>query len=167
MPAAIYEFGPFRLDTEAHLLLKGNTRVNLTPKSFDLLQVLIENAGRALRKSEILEAVWPDTQVEEGNLTFQVSALRKVLSPEACSWIESVPRYGYRWSAPVIVHPVAQGLVRATTADVIPGHRIKIHADGPPRRAPGFWTRARSWITALRITALALALARAIEFLSP
>ena len=160
MPAAIYEFGRFRLDTGAHRLLKEDTRVSLTPKSFDLLRVLIENQGRAMRKSEILEALWPDTQVEEGNLTFQVSVLRKALGPEARSWIETVPRHGYCWSASVIVYPVADGPGRAPAADLIP-RRIKVEAEGPSRRIPGFWTRAGLWITAI-----AAVLAGAVEFLS-
>ena len=122
---AFYEFGPFRLDTGTHRLLKDDTRVSLTPKSFDLLRVLIENQGRAMKKSEILEALWPDTQVEEGNLTFQVSVLRKALGPEARSWIETVPRHGYCWSAPVIVHPVEDGLVRVPAADLLPRRESK------------------------------------------
>jgi DNA-binding winged helix-turn-helix (wHTH) protein len=70
-PARIYEFGPFLFDTGAHRLLKENTPVSLTPKSFDLLRILIENRGRAMSKSELLEALWPDSQVEEGNLAFR------------------------------------------------------------------------------------------------
>jgi len=103
----VYEFGKFQLDTSARRLTKEGTSVNLSPKSLDLLQVLVANPGRALSKSELLELLWPGTQVEEGNLAFQVSVLRKALGQEAGTWIETVPRHGYRWSAPVVVRSAA------------------------------------------------------------
>ncbi len=104
-PGSIYQFGPLQLDTRARRLLRDGTPLTLPPKSFELLQVLLENHGRAMSKSELLEALWPDAQVEEGNLAFQVSVLRKALGPEAGAWIETVPRHGYRLSAPVVTHP--------------------------------------------------------------
>jgi DNA-binding winged helix-turn-helix (wHTH) protein len=128
-PALIYEFGPFQFDTGAHRLLKENTPVSLTPKSFDLLSILIENRGRAMSKSELLEALWPDSQVEEGNLAFQVSVLRKALGPDVGSWIETVPRYGYRLSAPVVIHPVADAPAPEPAVD------STIHAKAPARHA--------------------------------
>lgn len=107
-----YEFGPLQLDTRARRLLRENIPVPLTPKSFELLEVLVENHGRALSKAELLDALWPDTQVEEGNLVFQVSVLRKALGSEAGTWIETVPRYGYRLGAPVVTHPAADPEIR-------------------------------------------------------
>jgi len=145
-PALIYEFGPFQFDTGAHRLLKGNTPVSLTPKSFDLLRILIENRGRAMSKSELLEALWPDSQVEEGNLAFQVSVLRKALGPEVGSWIETVPRHGYRLIAPVVTHPVADAPAPAST---VPG---TMHAEAPVRRAYRLLTGASLGIVALAVT---------------
>lgn len=142
----IYEFGPFQFDTGAHRLLKGDTPVSLTPKCFDLLLILIENRGRAMSKSELLEALWPESQVEEGNLAFQVSALRKALGPEAGSWIETVPRHGYRLSAPVVIHPAAY--VPAPT----PGGIGMIHPEAPVRGSSRFLKGAVLGIVALAVT---------------
>jgi hypothetical protein len=61
----------------------GEHPVKLTPKSFELLRILLENQGRAMSKSELLDALWPDVEVEEGNLPFQISMLRNALGPEA------------------------------------------------------------------------------------
>lgn len=97
----IYEFGPFRLDVGARRLYRDSVPVTLTPKCYDLLFVLVVRHGQALSKSELLETVWPDVEVEEGNLTFQMAALRKALGPEAAGWIETVPRFGYLFSVPV------------------------------------------------------------------
>ena len=88
-----YDFGGLRLDPAARRLFRDDGPVPLTPKCFDLLLLLVENRGRALSKSELIEKLWPETEVEEGNLAFQVSALRKALGPEAAKWVETVPRH--------------------------------------------------------------------------
>ena len=79
MPAgsSIYEFGPFRLDSVGRLLLRGDHPVSLTPKAFDLLFYLVERHGRLVTKQELISALWPDAFVEEANLTYTMSALRK------------------------------------------------------------------------------------------
>jgi DNA-binding winged helix-turn-helix (wHTH) protein len=141
----IYEFGPFKFDTGARRLLKGNTPVSLTPKSFDLLRILIDHRGRALSKSELIEALWPDSQVEEGNLAFQISVLRKVLGPEGNSWIETVPRHGYRWSALPVEDVPAQ-----------PGGGMVIPPEASARRASGFLKGALVGIVALAVTGAVL-----------
>ena len=74
-----YEFGPFVLDTVQHLLLKEQEPVTLTPKTYDALLVLVRNSGRMLPKEELMAALWPDSFVEESNLTQQVSMIRKAL----------------------------------------------------------------------------------------
>ncbi|MBI3679065.1 MAG: winged helix-turn-helix domain-containing protein [Acidobacteria bacterium] len=101
----LYEFGEFRLDTVSQRLLHGNQIVTLTPKVFDLLAVLVQSQGRILSKEELMKAVWPDTYVEEGNLTQNISVLRKTLGAGATieDYIETIPRQGYRFIAPVIV----------------------------------------------------------------
>lgn len=100
----IYEFGPFRFDSTQHLLFRKNEVISLPPKSLETLLVLVENHGQLVEKEDLMKAVWPDTFVEEANLTVHVSALRKVLHDEAngSSYIETVPRRGYRFVAPVI-----------------------------------------------------------------
>jgi DNA-binding winged helix-turn-helix (wHTH) protein/TolB-like protein/tetratricopeptide (TPR) repeat protein len=99
----LYEFGPFRLDLQEQRLLSEGKPVPLTPKSFELLRVLVENPGRLLPKDELLKLVWPDSYVEEGNLSHHVFALRKALGDEKLSaqYIETVPRRGYRFIADV------------------------------------------------------------------
>src|SRR6266550_7969287 len=98
-----YEFGRFRLKPDERLLLRGEEFVPLTPKAFDILLTLLENDGRIVRKDDLMKKVWPDTFVEEGNLTQNVSLLRKALGESATGpqFIETVPRRGYRFVAPV------------------------------------------------------------------
>src|SRR5258708_30259933 len=96
-----YEFGPFRLDSKARVLLRGTEVVPLTPKAFDSLLVLVENRGSPVGKDDLMKQVWPDTFVEETNLTQQVSLLRKVLDEDSggASYIETIPKRGYRFTA--------------------------------------------------------------------
>ncbi len=98
-----YEFGPFRLDAAERLLLRDGEPVLLPPKAFDTLLVLVANCGHILRKDDLLKAVWPETVVEENNLSQYVSALRKALgdAPDGHRYIETVPKLGYRFVAPV------------------------------------------------------------------
>ncbi len=99
----IYEFGRFRLSTSEKQLLRDGVPVSLTPKAFDLLAVLVENRGHLLEKSELLERVWPDSFVEEANLSVKMSEVRRVLGegPTDHHYIETVPRRGYRFVAEV------------------------------------------------------------------
>jgi TolB-like protein/DNA-binding winged helix-turn-helix (wHTH) protein/Tfp pilus assembly protein PilF len=99
----IYEFGPFRLIPEERQLLRDNQLVPLTPKSFDLLVVLVENSGHLIEKDELLKRIWPDSFVEEANLSVNVSALRRALGegPNEHQYVETVPRRGYRFVASV------------------------------------------------------------------
>src|ERR1700704_3455625 len=98
-----YEFGRFRVKSEERLLLRGEDLVPLTPKAFDILLTLLENDGRLVNKDDLMKKVWPNTFVEEGNLTQNVSLLRKALGESANGpqFIETVPRRGYRFVAPV------------------------------------------------------------------
>ena len=75
----LYEFDSFRLNPADHSLLCGGKPVSLTPKSFDILVTLIESNGRLVTKDELMKKIWPDSFVEEANLTVNVSALRKAL----------------------------------------------------------------------------------------
>src|SRR5580693_10113547 len=101
MPAqanGIYEFGSFRLDPVERMLLSEGQVVALSPKAFDLLFVLVRKAGRVVDKDELMREVWPDTFVEENNLTVNISALRKTLGRTSADQrhIQTVPRRGYR-----------------------------------------------------------------------
>ena len=99
----IYEFGPFQLIPEERQLLRDNQPVPLTPKSFDLLVVLVEHSGHLIEKAELMKQVWPDSIVEEANLSVNVSAVRRALgeSPNENQYLETVPRRGYRFIASV------------------------------------------------------------------
>lgn len=101
--ASRYEFGPFRLDAARRTLSRGDDPVSLTARAFDVLLALVERAGRTVEKDELLRLVWPDTIVEEANLTQQVFTIRRVLGadPDQNPYIITVPRRGYSFVAPV------------------------------------------------------------------
>src|SRR5215510_5509902 len=96
-----YEFGRFRLKVAERVLLREGELVPLTPKVFDILVTLVENGGQVVAKDDLMKRVWPNTFVEEGNLTQNISLLRKALgeTPGGVQFIETVPRRGYRFVA--------------------------------------------------------------------
>ena len=93
------EFGPYRLDARRRLVWKGEALLEVPPKAAELLAVLASEAGEVVPKEELLRRVWPDTFVEEANLSVNVSILRKALGDQADGrpWIQTVPRRGYRF----------------------------------------------------------------------
>jgi serine/threonine protein kinase len=118
-----YAFGPFRLDSEKRVLVRDGRPVSLTPKTAEILLVLVENAGHLVDKDELMKRVWPDAVVEEGNLNKNVSLLRKALgdSDGGPEYIETVPKRGYRFVAPVneVTHAEIGFQTRASTANLI------------------------------------------------
>jgi len=99
----IYEFGDFRLETAEQLLLHRGQPISLTPKAFDTLLVLVQSSGHLVEKDELMKRVWADAFVEEANLARNVWALRKTLEDDNGEhrYIETVPKRGYRFIAPV------------------------------------------------------------------
>jgi DNA-binding winged helix-turn-helix (wHTH) protein/TolB-like protein/Flp pilus assembly protein TadD len=97
----LYVFGPYRLDAHERRLLRDGEPVPLPPRAFDLLLALVARAGSLATKEELLSEVWAGTFVEEVNLSYTVSLLRKALGEEG--YIETVPKSGYRFIAPVSV----------------------------------------------------------------
>lgn len=98
----IYEFGDFLLDTGEKELRKLNGEVvSVPPKAFELLAFLVENKGRLLEKNELLDKVWADSFVEEGNLKINVHTLRKIINVNGEEFIETIPRRGYRFKPEV------------------------------------------------------------------
>ena len=99
----IYEFGPFRLDCAERVLFRHDQPLTLTPKAFDLLLALVEQHGHVIEKEELMGTVWPETMVEESNLTHHISVLRKTLGESVGepAYIETIPRRGYRFVAEV------------------------------------------------------------------
>jgi len=96
-----YRFGEFTVDANQKVLLRNATPIALTPKVFDTLLVLVENAGRIVEKDALMNRVWPDAFVEESNLTFNIQQLRKALGDSAREpcFIETIARRGYRFIA--------------------------------------------------------------------
>jgi TolB-like protein/DNA-binding winged helix-turn-helix (wHTH) protein/Flp pilus assembly protein TadD len=101
----LYTFGSFVLDSRKRRLSRADSPVFLTPKAFDVLLFLVQNPNRLVTKEELLQAVWADTFVEEGNLKYYISQLRKALgdNSEDTRLIVTIARKGYHFTAPVIV----------------------------------------------------------------
>ncbi len=96
-PGPTYEFGGFRLLPWERLLLRDGMPIPLTPKAFDLLVYFVERPGRLIEKAALLDALWPEVAVEEANVAFQISALRKAMEPGGADLIQTVPTKGYRF----------------------------------------------------------------------
>jgi DNA-binding winged helix-turn-helix (wHTH) protein len=99
----VYQFGPYHLDASLSRLACGHETITIPPKTFDLLLLLVRNHHRVIPKTEVIETLWPNTFVDEGNLTQHVYTLRKALGdrPDGQPYIETVPRRGYRLAAEV------------------------------------------------------------------
>ena len=109
-----YEFGPFRIDQAERLLRSGPNVVPLPPKALETLMVLLESAGQAVEKEVLIKSVWPDTFVEEGVLTQNISLLRKTLNETPQSrYIETIPKRGYRFVAQVSVNSPSESKERS------------------------------------------------------
>ncbi len=135
---SLYEFGAFRLDASERTLWRDGLLVPLTPKAFETLAILVEHRGKLLEKEALLSAVWPDSFVEEGNLAVQISLLRKTLGEEG--FIETVPRRGYRFVAPV--------------REILPEPTIELASLRPPMDSNAV---SRRGVLAASATAVALA----------
>lgn len=140
----LYSFGPFRVDVRERTLHSGNQLIQLTPKVFDLLVLMVENPGHLLEKDDLLKTLWPETFVEDANLSVNVSTLRRALgeSPTDVRYIETVPKRGYRFIANV------SDITPAASADmmVVPAARKELRTI----------RRNRSWMLAFVATGSAL-----------
>ena len=124
----LYEFGPFRVDPREHLLLRDGEALALTPKAFETLLVLIQNNGHLMLKDELMKALWPDSFVEEVNLSQNISVLRRVLgdTAQASRYIVTVPGKGYRFV----------GEVRTLTSEVVVSEVVTSEFVAPEVLAP-------------------------------
>lgn len=115
-PGDLFEFGSFVLDPAKQQLFRDGDTVPLTPKTFDLLRVLVENHDRTLSKEELIKSVWPDSFVDQSNLTQQVAMIRRALGDTAgdSRFVTTVPARGYRFTAEVVRRP-SGGVVEDTT----------------------------------------------------
>src|SRR6201998_4849294 len=99
----LYEFGPYRIDPTKRVLMRGEDAVQLPSKVFETLLVLVQHSEEVVSKEELLKEVWPDSFVEESNLSQSIFLLRKALgdTPENRQYIVTLPGRGYRFAAPV------------------------------------------------------------------
>jgi Tol biopolymer transport system component/DNA-binding winged helix-turn-helix (wHTH) protein len=112
------EFGDFLLDLKEKVLLRNGERLAINPKTFQLLAALVEDPGHLVEKERLIQTLWPDSFVEEANLAFTVSLLRKALGENAQDpkFIETVPRRGYRFVGDVRKRANGNGSVKIETA---------------------------------------------------
>lgn len=126
----LYEFGPFRVDAEKETLLRSGDPVPLTPKTFQILLVLVRHSQEIVTKDDLLKAVWPDTFVEEANLSRNIFMLRKALgeSPQDHKYILTVPGRGYRLAENVRLVPDQE-------FSLVAAHRQKVEVQVTGKRS--------------------------------
>src|SRR5258708_3659660 len=141
----LFLFGPFFLNTAERTFRKDSELIQLTPKVFDLLTVMVENPGRLLEKDSLLKELWPETFVEEANLSVNVSTLRRALgeSPLEVRYIETVPKRGYRFIA-----EVREITLEAPIADL-----VSSAVEAPNARSDVSRRSSRRWLVAAWIAA--------------
>jgi DNA-binding winged helix-turn-helix (wHTH) protein/tetratricopeptide (TPR) repeat protein len=132
-----YEFGGFRLDAENHGLWRGAKLVAIAPKALELLILLIRRDGNIVSREELLETIWRGTYVEEANINYTVSQLRKILgenSSEKTLFVQTVPKQGYRFVAEVKeifetdrAAELAAGSPAANSSPGVSGAQIRWH----------------------------------------
>jgi TolB-like protein/Tfp pilus assembly protein PilF len=117
-----YEFGPFRVDTRERQLMRNGEVVPLRPKVFDILLMLVQNSGHILTKNDVMNHIWSDTTVEEGNISRTISTLRNALGerPHEHRYIETIPWRGYRFIATVKKIRTGEGVERIDSIGVLP-----------------------------------------------
>ena len=130
----LLEFGPFRIDLEERVLMRDHEAIPLSPKAFETLLVLVQHSERVVLKDDLMKILWPDTFVEESNLSQHISQLRKALGDKAHvpEYIVTVPGRGYRFAQKVVEFPDANGelvvqshsIERVTVEETESGHAI-------------------------------------------
>ena len=141
----LYEFGPFRLDPEKELLLREEETVSIAPKALQILLVLIRHQKQVVTKDDLMKTIWPDTFVEEANLSRNIFLLRKALgeSPQDHTYIVTVPGRGYRFAEDVqLVGDRELNIVAASHSNV----QVQVEE-----------TRSWGWIAAAAVLLIGLA----------
>ena len=158
-----YEFGEFRVDRLDRVLMREGQLVPLTPKVFDLLLLLIENHGHVVGKDRLMSEVWPDTFVEEGNLTQNISLLRKALGEKR--YIQTIPRRGYRFVGDIrlVQHDNGEIIIHEHTRSRIlvnEGETLETSPDSAPiliaASQTTFWSRRNVVLLGSVVVAIAL-----------
>jgi DNA-binding winged helix-turn-helix (wHTH) protein len=146
----LYRFGQFALDSRRRTLSRADSPIPLTPKAFDVLVFLAQNPNRLVTKEELLQGVWGNTFVEDGNLTQYISHLRKALgdNPEDIRLIVTIARKGYQFTADVTVAEASDTVKQAAVP--VPATSLLAQtqpvrgtpADEAAPRAPKHWRKA-------------------------
>ena len=129
-----YEFGPYRVDSSKRVLTKAGEAISLTPKATEILLLLLRNAGQLIEKQELMKEVWPDTFVEEANVTQNIFTLRRALGDDrsGARYIETVARRGYRFVAAVRTSGGSDGQSDGSVSGLITDTKNRNGAAGPP-----------------------------------
>ncbi|HXW05943.1 MAG TPA: winged helix-turn-helix domain-containing protein [Vicinamibacterales bacterium] len=161
-----YEFGVFSLDLAEHRLLRHGQPVPLTPKVFELLRVLVQRAGHLVSKEQLMKEVWGNSFVEESNLNRGISVLRKALRESADErYIETVPKVGYRFVAPVVERANEAHPATASRANPRTGGDPESSMTGTASRTLPVWAGGSlSPVRAFGIAAAALLIIGALAF---
>src|SRR5215470_6480233 len=123
-----YQFGSYRLNVNECKLWRGTEEIRLRPKLFSLLVIFIKHQGQMLEKEELMRTLWPDSIVEDSNLTVNINALRAVLNDQ--TYIETVSKRGYRFVPEVkVIHESSIAHSPADARDLIepPGGALPLH----------------------------------------
>jgi DNA-binding winged helix-turn-helix (wHTH) protein/predicted Zn-dependent protease len=144
-PKVLYEFGPFQVDPAKQVLLRENQPVAITPKVFETLLILVRHSRDVVTKDDLMKSVWPDSFVEEANLSQNIFVLRKALgdTPEDRRYIATIPGRGYRFVAEV--RTIAQDgddvlISSSSRAQIVVEHPVA--APTVPEPADGLWPKA-------------------------
>src|ERR1700721_3829624 len=159
----LYHFGQFVLDPGRRTLSRADSAVSLTPKAFDVLFFLVQNPNQLVTKEELLQAVWGDTFVEEGNLTQYISHLRKALgdNSEDARLIVTIARKGYQFTARVTVVAAAADITdraklqpAATDTSKTDARPVGYPAKEKVTKSPPPPLRLRKWFAATALLAV-------------
>ena len=157
----LYEFGEFRLDAQRRTLQRGQELVALTPKAFDLLLQLIQSAGKTVTKDDLMKTVWPDSFVEESNLTQTIFMVRKALEETSeRRYILTVQGQGYRFLVPAKEAAIQGPEIELPAPPPDAGDVADIQLQSQPQRAKNW----RSIVIASAVIALILIVASSIWF---
>jgi len=155
----LYEFGEFRLDAQRRTLQRGQELVALTPKAFDLLLQLIQSAGKTVTKDDLMKTVWPDSFVEESNLTQTIFMVRKALEETSeRRYILTVQGQGYRFLVPAKEAAMQGPEIELPAPPPDAGDVADIQLQSQPQRAKNW----RSIVIASAVIALILIVASSI-----
>src|SRR5262245_60951864 len=146
-PQRVYRFGAFLLDVSDRTLRQDGKPIGLSPKTFDVLVVLVESNGRLVDKETLMSRVWHGSFVEENTINRSISVLRKALGEK--NYIATVPKHGYRFAAEVIEPDCDDSVLvieRHTAAEIVTEvettnlsevtHALRIQAEPVPATSP-------------------------------